>query len=64
MWGRNPLVGPSEDALRTLGALSTLDVIDGRQYWRLLTSIFLCSGARSRNPIFRSCRQARDRWRP
>lgn len=41
---RNPLVGPSEAALRVLGSLSAADVIDGHQYWRLITSIFLCSG--------------------
>ena len=41
---RNPLVGPSEAALRALGSLSAADVIDGRQYWRLISSIFLCSG--------------------
>ncbi|CAL8467415.1 g6953 [Coccomyxa elongata] len=42
---RNPLVGPSEAALRALGSLSATDVIDRHQYWRLITSIFLCSGA-------------------
>lgn len=41
---RNPLVGPSEAALRSLGSLSTADIIDQRQYWRLITSIFMCSG--------------------
>ncbi|EIE24426.1 U-box-domain-containing protein [Coccomyxa subellipsoidea C-169] len=41
---QNPLVGPSEAALRALGSLSTSDIVDRRQYWRLITSIFLCSG--------------------
>ena len=40
----NPLVGPSESALRALGSLSTSDLVDLHQYWRLLASIFLCSG--------------------
>ncbi|CAL5219472.1 g1307 [Coccomyxa viridis] len=42
---QNPLVGPSESRLHTLGALATSDLIDLRQYWRLASSIFLCSGA-------------------
>ena len=40
----NPLVGPSESTLRALGALSTSDLVDLHQYWRILASIFLCSG--------------------
>ena len=42
---QNPLVGPSETRLHTLGALATSDLTDLRQYWRLASSIFLCSGA-------------------
>ena len=37
-------VGPSEKALQAMGSLSTADVVDSRQYWRLITSIFLCPG--------------------
>ena len=37
-------VGPSEKALQAMGSLSTVDVVDNHQYWRLLTSIFLCPG--------------------
>lgn len=48
---RNPLVGPSEAALCALGSLSNDDVVDKRQFWRLISSIFLCSGARP--PWFR-----------
>ena len=40
----NPLVGPSESTLRTLGSLSTSDLVDLHQYWRLPAFIFLCSG--------------------
>lgn len=42
----NPLVGPSESALHALGSLSTSDLVDLHQYWRILTSIFICTGAR------------------
>ena len=42
---RNPLVGPSETRLHALGSLATSDLTDLRQYWRLASSIFLCSGA-------------------
>jgi hypothetical protein len=48
---RNPFVGPSEAALRALGSLSTADIIDRRQYWRLITSIFLCSGESQPNAV-------------
>ena len=27
-----------------MGSLSTVDVVDNHQYWRLVTSIFLCPG--------------------
>lgn len=37
-------VGPSEKALHAMGSLSTADVVDNHQYWRLVTSIFLCPG--------------------
>ena len=42
---RNPLVGPSETRLHALGSLATSDLTDLRQYWRLASSTFLCSGA-------------------
>ena len=44
---QNPMVGPSEGRLHTLGALATSDLTDLRQYWRLASSIFLCSGVLS-----------------
>ena len=42
----NPLVGPSESTLHALGSLATSDLTDLHQYWRMVTSIFQCSGAR------------------
>ena len=41
----NPLVGPSETALHALGSLATSDLTDLHQYWRIVSSVFLCSGA-------------------
>jgi hypothetical protein len=40
----NPLVGPSESTLHALGSLATSDLTDLHQYWRVVTSIFQCSG--------------------
>ena len=41
----NPLVGPSESTLHALGSLATSDLTDLHQYWRVVASIFQCSGA-------------------
>ncbi|KAG1669971.1 hypothetical protein FOA52_016232 [Chlamydomonas sp. UWO 241] len=41
----NPLLGPGLDALRTIGATSTQEIVYGQQYWRLLVSPFLGAGA-------------------
>ena len=44
-WAAPAQVGPSEKALQAMGLLSTASVVDQHQYWRLITSIFMCSGA-------------------
>eukprot|EP00884_Botryococcus_braunii_P008760 jgi/Botrbrau1/17886/Bobra.0498s0004.2 len=41
----NPLVGPPASVWDDVGALSTSSLVQNGQYWRLLTSIFLCPGA-------------------
>ena len=44
--GSNPLVGPSAAALRSAGALDSAAVVDARhELWRLVSGLFVCSGA-------------------
>ena len=40
----NPLIGPDAVALRSLGSKDTALIQDGRQWWRLLSSLFLTAG--------------------
>lgn len=48
-WGvanlqENPFIGPPASIWHDLGAVSTASLLDGGQYWRLLTSLFLSPG--------------------
>jgi len=40
----NPLYGPDPSFLESIGALQPQAVLEGKQYWRLVTSFFLNSG--------------------
>jgi len=63
--GSNPLVGPSAAALRSAGALDSAAVVDARhELWRLVSGLFVCSGASPAVVVSKNLAGLLLAWRP